>query len=143
MKNLGQGRSKSDSDAIIDEKKRKRMMSNRESARRSRLKRQKRIEDLAREVGELTRKIEDYKKMLTMTLTKASLLETENDKLSAEKKSLADYLLECNLILSNCKQSSCFPIKKEISNMEPKLQMWGVQGHSQIKPIMASRMFTI
>ncbi|KAM7280355.1 hypothetical protein ACFE04_007489 [Oxalis oulophora] len=136
-----QGKSKSDSDAILDEKRKKRMLSNRESARRSRLKRQRRIEDLAREVGELTRKIEDYKQMITVKSAKASLLETENNKLNTEKKSLVEYLMECNLILSNCKHAGYFPIKKERAVMDPKSQTWGVRVTGKPDVSQASGMF--
>lgn len=78
--------------ASIDEKKRKRMLSNRESAKRSRIKKQKMIEDLANEQGRLLREVENNKRLCLESEKAWYAKESENNVLRAEKTSLAHQL---------------------------------------------------
>ncbi|CAI8615178.1 unnamed protein product [Vicia faba] len=67
------GAASSGSDGPIDERKRKRMISNRESARRSRMRKQKQLEDLSDE---------------------ANMLQTENKRIAEDIKSKEEALVE-------------------------------------------------
>ncbi|KAK4797542.1 hypothetical protein SAY86_029868 [Trapa natans] len=82
----------SGSETSVDEKKRRRMNSNRESARRSRMKKQKHLQDLIAEMGRLER---ERREMLSICDDKTKghlILEAENGALLAEKAALAGYL---------------------------------------------------
>jgi len=75
-------------DLQIDERKRKRMLSNRESARRSRLRKQQQVEDLTEEAGRL--KMENDRLARTIKATDEAYLKMEaaNDVIRAQTKEL-------------------------------------------------------
>lgn len=86
--------------AAIDQKKRKRMESNRESARRSRLRKQKQLEDL---VGQVTHLSEDNKQVLNkinVTTEHTIKVEAENSILKAQVMELSQRLQSLNEILN-------------------------------------------
>ncbi|XP_021906709.1 basic leucine zipper 1-like [Carica papaya] len=90
---------------ITDEKRRKRMLSNRESARRSRLRRQKQIEDLVNEIALLNRKIQEGNKRFDIIMESNKAVESENNVLRAEKTRLANYMFHLEImILNSCMQ---------------------------------------
>ncbi|KAI9196720.1 hypothetical protein LWI28_026425 [Acer negundo] len=95
--------------AMMDEKKMKRMQSNRESARRSRLKREKRIKDLINEIATLKEQILEGKKRCNDVTHKTRALLSENNTLKSEKKKLAHYLSNLYLIYKSFgqKQIGC------------------------------------
>ncbi|KAI9194265.1 hypothetical protein LWI28_004593 [Acer negundo] len=95
--------------ATMNEKKRKRMQSNRESARRSRLKREKRIKDLINEIATLKEQILEGNKRCNDVSHKTRVLLSENDTLNSEKKILAHYLSNFYLICTSFgqKQIGC------------------------------------
>ncbi|XP_021718066.1 bZIP transcription factor 11-like [Chenopodium quinoa] len=93
--------SEADPQQVMDTRKRKRMQSNRESARRSRLRKQKHLDDLAVQVNEL--KAQNNKILSTTTGTTQLYLdvEAENSVLRAQLAELSNRLQSLNDII-NC-----------------------------------------
>ncbi|KAF9677227.1 hypothetical protein SADUNF_Sadunf08G0086000 [Salix dunnii] len=133
------GSSGSDVDApnaMIDDKRRKRMISNRESARRSRMKRQKQMEDLVSEKSILERKIyEDNEKYVAVWQSRFAL-ESQNKILRDEKMKLAEKLKNLQHILASYEVPES---DKDIEVSDKFLNPWQVS--SPVKPITASGMF--
>lgn len=96
---------KKSSNVTIDEKKRKRMISNRESARRSRMRRQKNIEDLINEKAELEEKINDDYHKCREKWQILLVLESENEVLRDKKMGFISYLKFLNQILVDYKET--------------------------------------
>lgn len=119
----------------IDERKRKRMLSNRESARRSRMRKQKQLEDLSDEVSKLQGA---NKKLLeTIKAKEEACIETEaaNGILRAQTLELTDRLRFLNSILEIAEEVSGFSV--EIPEIpDPLLKPWQIPHPTQ--PIMAS-----
>lgn len=88
-------------EGLVDQRKRKRMESNRESARRSRMRKQKHTDDLMAVVAQL--KDENSRMMNTMSITtqQCLIVEAENSILSAQMGELSQRLESLNNIL-NC-----------------------------------------
>ncbi|CAN1195008.1 bZIP transcription factor 53 [Linum perenne] len=84
-----------------DEKKRKRMISNRESARRSRMRKQKLIEDLISEKAALERSVSEANQKLSSAWQRCRDLEAENELLRAERARLAEYCASLNRVLES------------------------------------------
>ncbi|KAJ4877738.1 Basic leucine zipper 1 [Raphanus sativus] len=83
---------KTSSGSDIDEKKRKRKLSNRESARRSRLKKQKMMEDTIHEISTLERRIKEYSERCKVARRRLDSVESENAALRSEKTWLSSYV---------------------------------------------------
>ncbi|KAJ0253061.1 Basic leucine zipper 1 [Hirschfeldia incana] len=83
---------KTSSGSDIDEKKRKRKLSNRESARRSRLKKQKMMEDTIHEISTLERRIKEYSERCIVARRRLDSVESENAALRSEKTWLSSYV---------------------------------------------------
>ncbi|CAN7080170.1 unnamed protein product [Brassica oleracea var. botrytis] len=83
---------KTSSGSDIDEKKRKRKLSNRESARRSRLKKQKLMEDTIIEISTLERRIKENIERCKVARRRLDSLESENVALRSEKTWLLSYV---------------------------------------------------
>ncbi|KFK26588.1 hypothetical protein AALP_AA8G268300 [Arabis alpina] len=83
---------KTSSGSDIDEKKRKRKLSNRESARRSRLKKQKLMEDTIHEISTLERRIKENSERCRVVGQRLDSLESENAALRSEKTWLSTYV---------------------------------------------------
>lgn len=94
---------------MMEEKKRKRMQSNRESAKRSRLRREKRLTDLVTEIAMLKQQLMENSKVYDGLSQRAQLLLSENDALNSEKMQLAEYLNSlCSVFMSSTlKQAGC------------------------------------
>lgn len=119
----------------VDERKRKRMLSNRESARRSRLRKQKQLEDLSDEVIRLESTNE--KLVENIKAKEEALVETEaaNGILRAQTMELTDRLRFLNSILEIAKEVSGLSV--EIPEIpDPLLKPWQIPHLTQ--PIMAS-----
>lgn len=94
--------SSSDSDpryANIDEKKRKRMLSNRESARRSRMKKQKLLEDLVNEVSALQKDNTQISAKIKFTTQRFVEMEASNSVLRVQILELTESLRSLNSVL--------------------------------------------
>ncbi|KAF7810861.1 bZIP transcription factor 11-like [Senna tora] len=91
---------------IMDQRKRKRMISNRESARRSRMRKQKHLDDLVAQVGQLRK--ENHHILTSVNLTAEQLLrvESENSVLRAQVGELSHRLQSLNEIIDFLSASS-------------------------------------
>ncbi|XVF38843.1 hypothetical protein REPUB_Repub20aG0137000 [Reevesia pubescens] len=136
---------------IMDEKKRKRMLSNRESARRSRMKKQKLLEDLVTEIASLKVEIRNNSNMYEVLMQNTVVLETENNVLKAQQMELAQYLRNLELMQThmqvlqmNLMQPGRFPDQQPgrfadqiVDIKESHVESWQCHGSSQ-PAIMAS-----
>ncbi|KAG5044124.1 hypothetical protein AAZX31_03G199300 [Glycine max] len=120
---------------IIDERKRKRMLSNRESARRSRMRKQKQLEDLTDEVSRL--QSANKKLAENIEAKEEACVETEaaNSILRAQTMELADRLRFLNSILEIAEEVEGLSV--EIPEIpDPLLKPWQIP--HPIQPIMAT-----
>ncbi|KAG1371353.1 bZIP transcription factor 53 [Cocos nucifera] len=119
----------------MDERKRKRMLSNRESARRSRMKKQQRLDDLINQAAHLRNENEQIVMQINLITQQYAELETENSVLRAQVMELTDRLQSLNSVLH---------IFEEVSGMamdipeipDPLLRPWQLPCPAQ--PIMAT-----
>ncbi|KAF7852032.1 hypothetical protein BT93_L1124 [Corymbia citriodora subsp. variegata] len=135
MMSQTQGSSGSEADARYlgtDDKKRKRMLSNRESARRSRMRKQKHLEDLTREIGELERENRDIIKAFNAKMQGQLGLRSENEALLAEKAALMNHLNGMESIIGSFNKNG--PCQRFGSGVQ---EPWQVHSPSQ-QQIMAS-----
>ncbi|OMO56977.1 hypothetical protein CCACVL1_26123 [Corchorus capsularis] len=83
----------------VDERKRKRMLSNRESARRSRMRKQKHLDDLTEQVSQLTKDKNQILSSMNVTTQLYLNLEAENSILRAQMAELSSRLQSLNEIV--------------------------------------------
>ncbi|KAI4319377.1 hypothetical protein MLD38_032980 [Melastoma candidum] len=86
-------------DVGIDERKRKRMESNRESARRSRLRKQKQLDDLLGQVSHLECAIKQLVDSIDAVQKKYSVVEADNSVLRVQIAELTGWLQSLNSVL--------------------------------------------
>ncbi|CAI8603708.1 unnamed protein product [Vicia faba] len=86
---------------LEEERKRKRMQSNRESARRSRMRKQKQIEDLTEEVGRLKSDNDRLKENIKVTEDAYAEKEAENNVVRAQIMELWERLRSLNSMVKN------------------------------------------
>jgi FtsZ-binding cell division protein ZapB len=84
---------------VTDERKRKRMISNRESARRSRMRKQKQLGDLINEVTVLKNDNTKITEQVEAATRKYVEMESKNDVLRAQASELTDRLRSLNSVL--------------------------------------------
>ncbi|KAM7481778.1 hypothetical protein LguiB_006361 [Lonicera macranthoides] len=119
--------------AMMDEKKRKRMISNRESARRSRMKKQKLVQNMAEEINRLQMANKDIVNKIDSTAQVYMMYKAENDVLRAQEMELAERLRSLNDILKNSGM-----MDEEILELpDPLLRPWQLPFTAQ-QPIAAS-----
>ncbi|MED6157181.1 hypothetical protein PIB30_021019 [Stylosanthes scabra] len=87
------------SEAVMDDRKRRRMISNRESARRSRMRKQRHLENLRNQLKESRVENQEVKNRLRFILHHCNRLRTENDWLSSERTMLRQKLSYMTQIL--------------------------------------------
>ncbi|EOX95259.1 Basic-leucine zipper domain - like 1 [Theobroma cacao] len=128
----------SDSDpryANVDERKRKRMLSNRESARRSRMRKQKQLEDLVSEASTLQKDNSQLSENINVTAQRYIEMASANNVLRAQAMELTDRLRSLNSVLHIVEEVNGFDVEiPEIPN--PLLEPWRLP--CPIQPIMAS-----
>ncbi|XP_062076804.1 bZIP transcription factor 11-like [Humulus lupulus] len=92
--------SEEDLQALMDQRKRKRMLSNRESARRSRMRKQKHLDDLTAQVAQLRK--ENHQIMTSVNITTQHYLnvEAENSILRAQMSELTHRLQSLDEIIN-------------------------------------------
>lgn len=127
--------SEEDAQPIMDERKRKRMLSNRESARRSRMRKQQHLDDLLSQVARLKEENSQILMRVNLFTEQHARLDSENTVLRTQVMELTDRLRSVNSVLR---------IVEELSGMamdipeipEPILKPWQLPCPTQ--PIMAS-----
>ncbi|XP_010911133.1 bZIP transcription factor 53 [Elaeis guineensis] len=127
--------SKGNPQLVMDERKRKRMLSNRESARRSRMKKQHHLDDLINQAAQLRNENEHIVMQANLITQRYTELETENSVLRAQVMELTERLQSLNSVLH---------IFEEVSGMamdipeipDPLLRPWQLPCPAQ--PIMAT-----
>lgn len=125
----------SDGAATIDERKRKRMLSNRESARRSRMRKQKQLEDLTGEAGRLQIAINQIQQSINAKEQAYIQVESANNVMRAQAMELTDRLRSLNSVLQIVEEVSGLAVDiPEIP--DPLLKPW--QLAYPIQPITAS-----
>ncbi|KAE8654332.1 Sec14p-like phosphatidylinositol transfer family protein isoform 1 [Hibiscus syriacus] len=85
--------------AVIDERKRKRMVSNRESARRSRMRKQKHWDDLMTQATQLRKQNHDITSNINFTAQHLLNIEADNSVLRAQLNELGQRLESLNEII--------------------------------------------
>ncbi|KAK4429303.1 bZIP transcription factor 44 [Sesamum alatum] len=91
---------------LMDQRKRKRMQSNRESARRSRLRKQKHLDDLMAQVAQLRKENGQILSSINVTTQHYVNVEAENSVLRAQMMELTQRLQSLNEILNYINSSS-------------------------------------
>nr|XP_043636330.1 bZIP transcription factor 11-like [Erigeron canadensis] len=87
-------------DGLMDQRKRKRMESNRESARRSRMRKQKHIDDLIAESTKIKNDNDQIKSTINLTTEQTTKIEAENSVLRAQVNELSQRLNSLNEIIN-------------------------------------------
>ncbi|XP_039061851.1 bZIP transcription factor 53-like [Hibiscus syriacus] len=119
----------------IDERKRKRMLSNRESARRSRMRKQKQLEDLVEEVSALQKGNKQISEKIGVTTQRYVEMQSSNNVLRAQAMELTERLRSLNSVLHIVEEVGGYDIDiPEIP--DPLLKPW--QLPCPIQPVMAS-----
>ncbi|XP_049385620.1 bZIP transcription factor 11-like [Solanum stenotomum] len=133
------GNSSSGSDdlqQLMDQRKRKRMISNRESARRSRMKKQTHLNELMAQVNQLKEQNNQIVSNINMVNQVYLNVEAENSVLRAQMAELSNRLQSLNEII-NCINSANSTIDEtEINCEDDFLNPWNLLHVNQ--PIMAS-----
>lgn len=92
--------SEGDLQVLMDQRKRKRMQSNRESARRSRMRKQQLLEELSGQVSQLTKENEQIRTKTNITTQHYLNIESENFVLRAQIDELSQRLDSLNEMLN-------------------------------------------
>ncbi|CAM8987171.1 hypothetical protein QQ045_008107 [Rhodiola kirilowii] len=133
---------------LLDERKRKRMISNRESARRSRMRKQKQLDDLIAQVGQLTHENNQIISTINNTTHHYLDIEAENLVLRAQHQELNYRLQYLNQIISNLNSRNTVQYELDepnsynstmFDNTDGIFNQWNVTYLTQQQqPIMAS-----
>ncbi|WOL10279.1 hypothetical protein Cni_G19034 [Canna indica] len=121
-----------DSNPAIDDRKRKRMISNRESARRSRQRKQQHLDELIQQESQLKDQNNQFTAQINLVTQRYLQVESENAILRAQMSELTARLNSMNSVLQ---------IVEEVSGMvmdipDPLLEPWQLPCTAQ--PIMAN-----
>ncbi|GLU07269.1 hypothetical protein SLE2022_242330 [Rubroshorea leprosula] len=123
---------------VIDERKRKRMLSNRESAKRSRIKKQKQLEDLLNEVNTLKNENSQLVQSISIVSQRYAEIEGSNNILRAQAMELTERLDSLNSMLQIVGDDNSLAM--DIPEVpESLMEPW--QLPCLVQPIMASEMF--
>lgn len=98
--------SEEDLQQVMDERKRKRMQSNRESARRSRMRKQKHLDDLKGQVAQLKKDNSEILSTINITHQRYLAVESNNSILRARVIELSQRYQSLNDILNNMNLST-------------------------------------
>ncbi|GKU87006.1 hypothetical protein SLEP1_g1468 [Rubroshorea leprosula] len=123
---------------VIDERKRKRMLSNRESAKRSRMKKQKQLEDLLNEVNTLKNENSQLVQSISIVSQRYAEIEGSNNILRAQAMELTERLESLNSMLQILGDDNSLAMDIP-EGPESLMEPW--QLPCLVQPIMASEMF--
>ena len=110
-------------DLQIDERKRKRMLSNRESARRSRLRKQQQVEDLTGEAGRLRNENDRLARSIKATEEAFVKMEAANDVIRAQTKELEAQFRFLNSVI-DAEETNSFSVDDVPLIDDPLLKPW-------------------
>ncbi|XP_010254730.1 PREDICTED: bZIP transcription factor 11-like [Nelumbo nucifera] len=129
--------SEEDLQQVIDQRKQKRMLSNRESARRSRMRKQKHLDDLMAQVAHLRKENNQILTSINITTQHYLTIEAENSVLRAQMEELSHRLQSLNEII-NCLNpgNNAFETEDSQINTDSFINPWNLMYLNQ--PIMAS-----
>ncbi|XP_058755980.1 bZIP transcription factor 53-like [Vicia villosa] len=121
---------------LLEEKKRKRMQSNRESAKRSRMRKQKQVEDLTEEAGRLKSENAGLKQKIKAAVDARTEMEAANNVIRAQTKELEDRLQFLNSVVEKAEN-----VNGRSNDMfsDPLLKPWFIP-HSNYSLIASSDM---
>ncbi|KAF7840989.1 bZIP transcription factor 11-like [Senna tora] len=102
--------------ALMDQRKRKRMISNRESARRSRMRKQKHLDDLVAQVAQLKKENHQIVTSVSITTQQFLAIEAENSVLRAQVNELTHRLQSLNEIVDFLNASAAAAANSTSSN---------------------------
>lgn len=108
--------SEEDLQAMMDQRKRKRMISNRESARRSRMRKQKHLDDLVSQVAQLRKENQQILTSVNITTQQYLSVEAENSVLRAQVGELSHRLDSLNEIIEVLNASTAEPMLNNNNN---------------------------
>lgn len=129
--------SEEDAQPIMDERKRKRMLSNRESARRSRMRKQQHLDDLLSQVARLKEENSQFLMQVNLFTEQYARLDSENTVLKTQVMELTDRLRSLNSVLHLVEEISGMAMDIDIPEIpDPILKPWQLPCPAQ--PIMAS-----
>ncbi|XP_076947559.1 bZIP transcription factor 44-like [Bidens hawaiensis] len=120
-----------------DQRKRKRMQSNRESARRSRMRKQKHLDDLTDQINQINKDNAQILSTINVTSQQFAHVEADNSVLRAQMCELSqrlDYLNEIINLMSNTNSSNGFEFEGHYEFMN---NPWNLMYLNQ-QPIMAA-----
>ncbi|CAL1398695.1 unnamed protein product [Linum trigynum] len=123
--------------ANVDERKRKRMISNRESARRSRMRKQKQVEDLVKETAQLQKENAQLGQQIEVSGQRFREIDSANNIMRAQAMELTDRLRSLNSVLEVVEAVSGFAVDiPEIPDC--MLEPWKLPCPTMQLPIIAS-----
>ncbi|XP_028767949.1 bZIP transcription factor 44-like [Neltuma alba] len=130
--------SEEDLQVLMDQRKRKRMISNRESARRSRMRKQKHLDDLVAQVAQLRKENQQILTSVTLTTEQYLRVESDNSVLRAQASELSHRLESLNEIIDSLNASNNGAFANTF-NMEPNNGFFNPMNMGYLNhPIMAS-----
>lgn len=94
-----QSSSSENSEVMVDERKRKRMVSNRDSARRSRLRKQQHLDEIVNQVANYKKENDQIEMQINMHMNQYLKVESENTILRTQIMELTDRLQSMNSVL--------------------------------------------
>ncbi|KAJ4964621.1 hypothetical protein NE237_016470 [Protea cynaroides] len=129
--------SEGDLQLVIDQRKRKRMLSNRESARRSRMRKQKHLDELMAQIAQLRKENNEILTSMNVTTQHYLNIEAQNSVLRAQMGELNNRLQSLNEIINYINVSNnSFETEETLIGADNFMNPWNSLYLNQ--PIMAS-----
>ncbi|XP_043708646.1 bZIP transcription factor 11-like [Telopea speciosissima] len=130
--------SEEDLQLVMDQRKKKRMLSNRESARRSRMRKQKHLDELMAQMAQLRKENNQILSSMNFTTQHYLAIEAENSVLRAQMGELNNRLQSLNEIIQYINVSNnSFETEETLIGADSFMNPWNSLYLNQ-QPIMAS-----